>query len=245
MSVSCTKDFQITVESTLTLLSYWKFDEASGLRTDSHGSNNLGLAGAPPPNVDSQVGIISNGTKFNLTTQAQLDKNGPAPSNLWDYPSGITMAGWLYIGAAINLCSTGFFTLPHSNAGFVLSPSVAPAGELRLLARETSPFQELEVQIGGFPVATWFFVRCWADPSDNKIHIRINEGATSSSASAFTPFDTGTCSLLRFARPCNLFVGADMGHDEWGLWRGVMTDVQGAYLYNSGAGRTYPDVPGI
>jgi len=78
----------------------------------------------------------------------------------------------------------------------------------------------------------------WIDPSDNRVHVKLNEGATSDGA-AMTP--GGVIPAL------NLFFQqsplGDASIDEVGIWGGVLTDADGAFLYNGGAGRTYPDLP--
>lgn len=240
MSANCTKDLEITIGQPLTLLSYWKFDEATGTRNDSHGTNHLTETGVAVP---SQAGIISNATLCNTFAGVQtLDNLAPSP-NLWTYTSGLTVAGWLFINGNMTLSAGSFLTCPSSNSSFGIASSIFPANQLRFFA--DSPMFTLQVVTPVPVLGAFFFIRMWVDPADNKLHAKINEGTTLDSIGTFTPFSPDAQTLLRFGRPNDAFVNYDTGHDEFGIWRGIMTNAQGAFLYNGGTARTYPDVPGI
>lgn len=238
MSVSCTKDFQITVDDPISEPSaYWKLDEASGsARNDSIGTNHLTEDLAPVP---SATGKIGDAASFVSGSGNYLADETPVGLT-WTYATGITAAGWL-----------NYETFDMNNEGVPFEVSRF-SGFLRYLFRffhlqfdnglrfEVNLFGSatafIDVPIADIPVGSFFFFRFWVDPADNKLKARINEGTLLISAVTLTPATAGAATAVRMQPEIN----TNLLVDEVGLWMKVLTDAEGASLYNGGAGRTYP-----
>lgn len=234
-------------EPPVTLLSYWKMDEASGTRNDSHGSNHLSEAGVGT--TGAVAAKINDGAIFS-DADVSILKND-APSVLWTYDQGITICGWLRIQFTDQTAVGTIFELARyfgaTNTWRIHFRKSAGTNNIGFLAIVPNG-QSGGVAVGGLMQTGFNFIRFWLSPESNRIHVRINEGSQ---------FDMGA----PFSSPPNplqqppeavLFSGLyeagtlpDVTWDEVGIWRGVMGLGNGRYLYNNGNGRSYPDVPGL
>lgn len=240
MSVNCTKDFAITVETGVQILSYWKFDELAGPRADSHGSNHLSIAGN---GCSSGAGIINNAAVFDLGTPFPVDglNRYPGVTGLdFDTVNGMTFAGWFFVTTYNPFQSASMFVLSSDN-NWNLSIIKAVGNQITFNLGADAAIDNIQLY-GAGPFDVWIFVRAWLSPVDRLIHAKINEGTE---IVGVVPYDPGFVPLGNAGLFCQSTTPWVWRNDEWGIWRGVMTDAQGAFLYNSGAGRTYPDIPGL
>ena len=73
------------------LVSYWKLDESSGNRADSHGSNSLSVQYAP----------VGQGSGKVYTYAANFDTGGYLKTGNLPIPSGsVTISAWCYVGSS-------------------------------------------------------------------------------------------------------------------------------------------------
>lgn len=92
-----------------------------------------------------------------------------------------------------------------------------------------------------YPGTNWTFLRFGFDVTQNKSFININEsGIVYSAALTFTP-GPAVNSRLSLGNPTN---GAKLSGrvDSVGMWKRLLTDAEGAFLYKSGAGRAYAEL---
>jgi hypothetical protein len=86
------------------------------------------------------------------------------------------------------------------------------------------------------------FFAFWADPGTNTFYIQINNGLIGPVPMTHALPNSVSGDLFLRSENVPLFLSG-MITDEVGIWRGVLLDDDRTYLFNSGAGRTYPDVP--
>lgn len=227
-TTQCKKEFTLHVRSGL--LGYWKMDESSGTRADSLGANDVVIFGADPAAV---AGVISNAAE--CAGIASLRKLGT--TGLWVYANGITMAGWFKFSAISDAGTFGGGGFQMAGAGATFQLLGLTDGNLYAFAEipaggnSTAPF-------GVVPLNTFVFLRMWVDPSNNRVHCKLNEGTTSSGG-AMSPVTTiPAMNLFFFRTPIGIATV-----DEVGIWGRILTDAEGAFLYNGGTGRTFPDLP--
>lgn len=213
-----------------TPIAYWTMDEANGaIRADSIGSNDLNEFTGSVPNVS---GVISDAARVN--SSGGLERN--SITGLWTFANGITVAGWFkFLSSPIsdpgNFGTLGFGLFGGSGERFRLLAFTD--GNLYAEAR-TSIGLTSQALFSGFSTNTFLFIRMWVDPDDNKVHCKINEGATQDGGSAMAP---ATIPALSIQFPGLL---TDVDVDEVGIYGTVLTDEDGAFLYNSGAGNRPP-----
>ena len=217
----CEKEFTLSVISNL--LSYWKLDEAAGVRADSVDGNDLAIgSGAPIP----VAGVISDAVMCGGILQKL------ATTNLWVYQNGITMTGWFKFTALSDPGNVGACGFSMVDGGATARFTLNAAADGNLYANAGIPFGGFSIApISGVVLNTFQFIRMWVDPSDNKVHAKLNEGPTSSGAAMV--FVTPIPSMNVFLEPTPL---GDATMDEIGIWAGVLTDDEGAALYNGGSG---------
>lgn len=222
------------------LVSYWKMDEASGNRADSHGSNTLTVNGTG--GVGSAAGIINNGADLERTDSDYLSITDAAQS-------GLDIAGSLSISMWINLES-----LPASGEIYGLmskygtgttrgTPSFYydnAAGIRRFVYSSSSTLttQTNCIITQSLSTATWYHVVVTQNTGSSVVTIYVNGSSigtgsgTASNVNNSVDFEIGTATSASF-----FFDGII---DEVGIWNKVLTSTEVTDLYNAGAGLAYP-----
>ncbi len=229
MSVKCEKSFTLTIKEGIQLISYWTLNETVGNRLDSVDSNHL----APIGLQTFATGIIGNGLRINNTGFDGVLKVGSTsfiPTN-----KGITICGWYKPLSLPPFSVQQPFNIDCYNNLNVNTQSFSvtkrSSGKLQFSTTDTG------VPIGTLaPIAgNWYFFAAWMS-TDLILHLQINDGTVEDGT---TPvFASG------FVKTDIYIVNAaDMVVDESLIYNGVLTAADRTYLYNSGVGRTYPDVP--
>lgn len=204
------------------LVSYWKLDESSGTRADSHGSNDV----APTSAVGSTTGKIGLAATFSAKSSYLSRSSTTALStrpmsvsfwlristlSIYDGPIGATNGvlwtqGWgvYWIGTTMYAFAGQWDVTPASVA--VASPS------------------------------SWNHVAVtWENGGVVRIYLNGVEGtagATGSGALNAHAFTIGTIGDLGYATRGDI--------DEVGIWGRVLTSDEIVELYNAGTGLTYP-----
>lgn len=238
MSVTCTKDFQITLADP-SLVAFWKLDEASGTtRADStpNGNTLSAILGAP----SSVAGKISNAMR--IPNDGTLMRANLTP--VWVNQS-VTAAGWIRSSALI-VGSESQFSFNGNSLG-------AEEWSIYIIPKDTGAdrnfyagfFNEVgpvtvEVDSGTiFSLSTFHFFVLELDIPNLTLGISINNSSMVTVAIPAAPV-AGVSSGFN-SRNTETQNVRDL--DELGIWYRKLTSDERAFLYNSGAGRTYPDVP--
>lgn len=218
-------------------VAYWTMDEPAGsIRADSVGSNDLSEFTG---NVPTTPGIINDAAI--LSSSGGMDRNGV--SGLWTYASGITMAGWFKftrttLSDPSNNGTCGFGMFGSGGFGEVFRLAALSDGLLYAEAKTTIGFTSRAL-FSGVVHNQFLFIRMWVDPADNLVHCKINEGATQDGVGTLTPSNFPTFNIQFTGKPVH-DVGNEVHIDEVGIYGTVLTDQDGAFLYNSGAGQRPP-----
>lgn len=228
---------------TTNLVSYWKMDETSGTRVDSHGSNNLGDNNT----VTSTTGVISNSASFddanseylNIADAAQtgLDFTGDFSFSCWCKPKQTPNGGsnpdmalmykwgasqaaygfyYTYVSSTVKLRFNGYTTGGGSNYTFDFPQTLSTSAFSHVVFAYTQSLTRVEVWVNGSSLGTV-----------------TNASYTGSSNT------TGAFSISSLGSGIQWYWDGQI--DEVGIWGRVLTsDEVVSQLYNGGAGLAYP-----
>lgn len=216
------------------LQAYWKLDETSGTRIDSHGSNNL----TDVNTVGSNTGIISNAADFVAANQEALTITDNAALSCADID--LTVWGWFYLNA-VGIQFYGFFSKWDAGAG-------VGTLEYRLVFQNNVLFWQVSgngststsVTRGFSTATTWTFFCVQHDATNNLIKISLNNDAFTTAAHTTGIFNgVNDFQLGHFGNV------AGTGHlngrlDEIGFTKALLSADNITSLYNGGTGKTYP-----
>ena len=221
-------------------------DEVSGSRIDEVAGVALtDLGGMPPtPNnvvgVDAVPGMYGNALRYYNKVGGVFQH--PIGYNLGILPSmatsgkGLSMFGWLKI------VSYG----PAPGSGFGMS---GPWGYLEVLFESASQYIRFNVGTYGtaaiaLPVGSWFFFHVFYEATlGGRCGFSVNNGAPVYGATALGILGPSHVTQVTFNTIGNFGVCNEWMVDEVGLTLDdKLCDSDAAYLYNAGAGRTWPIV---
>lgn len=246
--VSCSKEYTLTVDSSLIVAAYWAFSESgdSADRVDSVASVHL-IPNVTPSAFNSAPGKFANGFGFEENGSGDFQNFNPIvgePTLRIQSSNGWSVFLWFKIN------SWGLFWATEPLIDFT---QIGSPAELRI---QTDSFAAHQLDIFGSDdlhnsfsptpfsptLATWYFLHVFFDPILGQVGYSINNGAA---VMDVTPMVFGA----RAAGNLQLFEawGAgttgniDVVIDEMGfkLDRNL-TPAEVSFLYNSGAGRTWP-----
>lgn len=210
------------------LVSYWKLDEASGTRNDSHSTNHL----TDNNTVGSTTGKLNNCATFVADDTEYLSVANNAELQVGDIDFSISC--WCYFTAAAGIqyvfCKTAAFfpyALSYNNVG--------GADEMKFEAY----FNNTVVKTGAFAINTWMHVVCINDSVANQCTIIINDGTPTSNAhGAFANTDGAGDLRIGGSDASGQYLAGRV--DEIGLWKRVLTAGEITTLYGGGTPPAYP-----
>jgi len=216
------------------LVSWWKLDEASGTRSDSHGTNHLTANNSPL----SATGKVSNAAQFvaassqylTIANNASLQTGDISFSFLfWYKPS--TVGRQLLLGKSTTAAGNTeyYFELKAS--------SIMRFG----IAQNVTPYVIDADAHGVLSIDTWYFIAGWHDSAGDTVNIQINNGAINTLAHTLgvTIFGNNV-SIGRLGEYNSLYANGLI--DEVAFYKKALTASERTWLYNAGAGRTYGDL---
>ncbi len=214
------------------LISYWKFDEASGNALDARGSESLTQNGT----VGSAAGIISTSrefTTFNFFSHADDDALSTGDIDftwqVWLYPNSLTLpdgAGAIFQKSETDRYEYALYILPSGKMRFDVSSAATGFGSITSITSTAA-----------LTVGSWFHVVCWHDAGGNQLGITINNGTPDTLSYSAGVADT-TASFRCGASPFNEYYPGRI--DESAFWKRILTAGEITSLYNGGAGLVYP-----
>lgn len=225
------------------LISYWKLDEASGTRVDSHGSNDLTMTGS----IGSATGIINSGASFPNDAQQRLTH--ATNSDLETGDIDFSFSGW------VNFTS-------HNDYNFIVSKSAYADNDIEyglyydpndnrieFFVNPTGSSTSTQVKadnFGTFGNGSWHHIICWHDSVNDLIGICVDDGTPNTAAHSTgvfvgtAPFGVG----LQHVTATSYANGFNGVIDEIAFWKRVLTSGERTALYNSGAGLAYSSFGG-
>ena len=221
------------------LVSYWKLDEESGERADSHGSNPL----SDNNTVLYDTGKIGNAANFELDNAEYLSHADNADLS-FSGNDPFTIACWVNMetkdGTANRIVSKSAgegnieYRLSYrgdDSDAFVFEVSHDGDGSGLNRAEETT--------VGDPDLATWYFVVAWHDPDADVLAIQVNNNTADTQAHANGVYDGASVFCVGILNTGEA-QGFDGLIDELGLWNRVLTAPEKTLLYNGGDGLAYP-----
>lgn len=231
---------------------YWAFEESAAPWKDS---NNGDFPLTPlPTNIDasSTAGKIANGaglanglnnsfTTF-LTNATLVDSGGLQPT-------GWTAAGWHKLGGLNSLGGYSgrifrvelYSLIPSLQMAVEFGPSDAfnPSAPLDFVLAIPAGFTEVIPTIA--PDLNWLFWVAWWDASDGKFHLRLNDADAYVSAHSVSPGLPSVNAKFYCGGTASGGAAVVNSCDETLLLPKKLTDSQRTWLFNGGAGRTWPE----
>jgi hypothetical protein len=210
------------------LVAWWTLNETSGARADSSGGGHT----------------LTDNNTVGYTTGLHGNAAQSVAGNTEDLSStsnDLNITGDWWMGGAVR------FDTSSTTYGVAGNVSSAPTPE-HFLLYETSSYRWNVYKSGGVAVANsgtaatlgaWDIVQVWYVSSTQTINIQIDGGSpVSTSLGAAPNANAETFYLLR-----GYYSNKGMSMDEWFIYTGrVPSTAERAWIYNSGAGRSYADL---
>lgn len=228
----------ILTHSTLAsgLVSYWKMEEASGTRVDSHGSNDL----SDNNTVGTAAGIIDNGADFERSNSEYLSITDAAQTGL--NPSDFSVSAWVkfetsnvFAGLVSKRGVDEEYSIYFNNTNEIVCRISANAAGSALSVSESNPISNA--------TGVWYHFVITVDSSLGGAGMEFYENASSLGrsriASSFATSIYNGGSVFRIGAMANPANFLDAVVDEVGFWNRVLTSSEISDLYNSGAGLPY------
>lgn len=224
------------------LVSWYKFDEASGDALDAHGAHPLtdnATVGATTGKIGGARDLVKASSEY-FSHADHADFRGADVDMTWAF--------WVNARALAN--NTSYVIVSKygaaGNREFRLYISVHVIGATKLAVIQvsgdgTALTSKNDATFGNLAINTWYLIIGKHDAANNVIGLSIN-GAAFQTAAHATGIFAGSADLNvgREASATNLFDGFI---DEGSVWRGyAFSDADAAEYYNSGNGITYADL---
>ena len=216
------------------LVSYWNLDEQSGVRYDSHGSNDL--------TDNNTVGsVINAGDAMDGAAASMVAANNEQlTKDTFVAPDSFTVTGW--VKPSSDPSNTGIVTAtnawPASSQFAVLFQA---ANTISALVSDGAAYKLAVTYDSGAAFAgRWSFFAMWFDAADKICHISVNNDTTDklSNDGALAGTTYRTAATLRVGTGTGLgFLPGEI--DEVAVWSRVLSEAERTELYNAGAGRFY------
>ena len=223
------------------LIAFWQFEEASGIRYDSHLSHNL----TDNNTVGQATGKVGEAADLEADNSEYLSIAADAGLKVGDVD--FTCCGWIYI-EAVGTTSGRFIVGQWGNAGTTNDAWYVNFRDHPSDGDDFSSYISTDSGTlvgfddgGGHAAATWFFLVLWFDATANTWNMTVNDSTTSSAATGSNAPSTSTTAFT-FGAHSGPGAYYDGRLDQWGFWKRVLTSEEKTFLYNSGNGRTYTDI---
>lgn len=224
------------------LVSYWKLDEASGTRVDSHGSNDL----TDNNTVLSATGVINSGADLELSnseylsisnaSQAGLGVTGDFSYSVWLKPEQLPATDMAIIDKTKWTGGrSGYnFSLYKSGSDMFLQYLIYSSSGSLTRGNTTNAF------LTPSDVGNWVHLVVTVDISVPTITIYKNGSSVAVTVVSTAATSIGTNSVAFELGRYNGSSYFDGMFDEAGFWNRAIGSSEVTELYNGGAGLAYP-----
>jgi len=219
------------------LIQYYKLDEVSGTRDDSH-SNSYDLTQIGT--VGQVSGVINNAADFTGTSGNRLER-GHEP----EYDLSATDFSFSFF---VNIHTLSSFRemVYMGDGGFSAAQMVFDvqyaqgSNHIRFRKSNGSNLPEVNDDIGGsIPANEYIFICCRWNTTAEVMEIRLN-GQPFVTNSVGTDIHTTGAEEFSLGETIASGNSIDGSIDEFGFWNRLLTNQEVDSLYNSGNGLTYP-----
>jgi hypothetical protein len=211
------------------LVSFWELEEASGIRYDSQGSNNL----TDNNTVTQAAGKVGNAAHFEDDNSESLSSSS---SDFDTAASSFTLSGWFNFDniSEDQYLSSRYLAADTGNSWFVRYNNGNDKIEFLWMFLTYARLPAGQVSAG-----TWYFVTIWYDADAEEIGIQLNDFTpVTVDVTGQAPDNLATNFVLGNLSPPGT-AGLDGKIDQIGFWRRVLTSAEIDTLYNGGTGLTY------
>lgn len=239
MSITCSKDYQIEIESDVQYGSYYTFEETPTI-DDYVNNSTMTYQALSSRQAGGKYGFCAGLRCASGAGDGVLDIiNIAGPADL----DGWTMAGWHKFGG-VHATFGGLrgkvahLAAPTTALNFRIQANVIGTKEVSfIIGPNASPTET--ISLGLFTELVWFFFCAWWDRATGKFHVQIDNGATFDSTVSNTTVET-----TRLFDADGASSGTDFYNllDELIVIPRVLSASEKTFLYNSGAGQTWPAV---
>lgn len=225
------------------LISYWKLEETSGTRVDSHGTNDL----TDNNTVTSATGKINTAASFANASNEYLSHTDNTDLSLGDIDW--TIAGW--VNLATKSAIRRIFCKGNVSGQFAYNIDYfSTSDRFRFENSGDGGFgasfsSVLANNLGSPSTSTWYYIVCWHDSVGNTINIQVNNGTANSTAHSSGTFDDSQTFGIGGNDAMLIGERFDGQIDEVGFWKRVLTADERTSLYNGGSGLAYPFSSGV
>jgi hypothetical protein len=243
MIMATSSDFTFTTTAGTTMLtnilSYWKLDEASGVRADSVSVSSNNLTVGPADHV--VAGKIGNAFKSNNDTWLTIADNAS-----FNFTGDVTISGWLKVSTtAASIIVSVFSKWSTDGARQVILIWNGYVNEFQFTATSNglSATAQTAHVAATFVLDQWYFVIGWYDNTAHTLNIQVGTGSTfgSVASQAFTGPIAHTSAGVQMPSYYDGTGYTNYGAiDEIGVWTRVLTAGERSSLFNGGAGLSYP-----
>jgi hypothetical protein len=219
------------------LVSYWELDEASGIRYDAHGANDL----TDNNTVTQASGVIANAAQFTSANDEYLSVAGS--HGLHGGPRDFSIAAWVYMDTLAVPMFMGV-GLPGSTSAsqndWYLYRHTASSGAFRFGCANAGWNVVVASTFGGIAVDTWYFLYAQYEFAAQEMSISVNNGAFDTIGSVTDLNTTG----YDFTMGAHLTGSAyhNGRNDLSGFWKRLLDSDERTRLWNGASGRAYADL---
>lgn len=208
------------------LVSYWKLDEASGTRFDSHGANHL----TDTNTVSQAVGKLDNAAAFVRANFERLDiaSNADLTTGAIDW----SFACWFFPTNTVDY--QGIAAKKTDNAQQEWELAVNGTNLQWYVVHEGNASSD-NILLGGYTANAWNHIMIWK--TGTTIGMQLNGGTPSTLTLTATPRTSTGMFALGATGGGNFYDGRI---DEAGFWRRALSADERTTLYSNGAGKGYP-----
>jgi len=211
------------------IISYWRLDEASGVRVDSHGSNDL----TDNNTVLFGDGIIGNGADFEADNSEYLSHADNASLSTGDIDFAFTL--WFKLESKTDLDAIISKNSSANAADTEYTLDLGDGSGIRWITGGVGSTVATETEIGDPALDTLYFAYMYHDATANEIGISLNDGTvfTAATGANVVPDTTGSFIIGNLTTLSRYLDGIA---DEVGFWKKVPTADEITFLYNDGLG---------
>lgn len=209
--------------------------------------------GAALEYLGSAAGLIGNAVNCFVGAPGGTANAGLATSPLSNpkvvqLGTGFSWVGWFNVGADFDAAQANWLNL-FGGPGFPYRVTLAlhTGGLIQAITTDGVNTDFINWAVN-YTIGAWTFFHIWFDPADGKFRLDVNNsGAPVASVNVYViPSTAGQNGQIFFQVPSAFGTGFNLSYDEIGYkLNRKLTPAEIAFLYNAGAGRTWPAVSTI
>lgn len=226
------------------LVSYWKLDETSGTRSDSHGSNNL----SDNNTVTYGTGKINNAASFTATNSEYLNIADASQTGL-DFTSDFSVSAWIYLASDFSANGGAvFYKWGASQAAYgLVYTDIGGTNTIRFNGYTTGSGSNISFDwTQTLNTSQWYHLVFRYDASGHPSGTGTCEvyldgsslGTVTHNTYTGSSNTTGAFSISSLGSGIQWYWDGKI--DEFGIWSKWLANDEIASLYNSGSGLAYP-----